>query len=80
MLLSVVTCLAVLDWINKSKYKDKFDFDKHFIWIEIVICIAMAFWIIVVPAVILFCAGWLFVDFIIYSFKLLKEMGMKDLD
>lgn len=80
MLLSVVTCLAVLDWINKSKYKDKFDFDKHFIWIEIIICTVMAFWIIVVPAVILICVVWLLVDFIIYSFKLLKEMGRKDLD
>lgn len=80
MLLSVVTCLAVLDWINKSKYKDKFVFDKHFIWIEIVICIIMAFWIIVVPIVILICVVWSLVDFIIYSLKLLKEMGRKDLD
>jgi hypothetical protein len=79
-LLSVVTCLTVLDLINKSKYKDKFDFDRHFIWIEIVICTAMAFWIIVVPIVILICVVWLFVDFIIYSFKLLKGMGRKDLD
>ena len=80
MLLCVVTCLAVLDWINKSKYKDKFVFDKHFIWIEIVICTAMVFWPIVVPTVILICVVWLFVDFIIYALKSLKEMGRKDLD
>jgi hypothetical protein len=79
-LLSVVTCLTVLDLINKSKYKDKFDFDRHFIWIEIVICTAMVFWPIVVPIVILICVVWLFVDFIIYALKSLKEMGRKDLD
>ena len=71
-LLSIVTCLTVLDLIYKSKYKDKFNFDKHFIWIEIVICTAMVFWPIVVPAVILFCAGWLVVDFIIDALKSLK--------
>lgn len=80
MLLSVVTCLAVLDWINKSKYKDKFNFDEQFIWIVILICTAMVFWPIVVPIVILICVVWLFVDFIIYALKSLKEMGRKDLD
>lgn len=80
MLLCVVTCLAVLDWINKSKYKDKFNFDEQFIWIVILICTAMVFWPIVVPIVILICVVWLFVDFIIYALKSLKEMGRKDLD
>ena len=70
--LSTVTCLTVLDWINKSKYKNKFDFDKHFIWIELVICTSMIFWPIVVPIVILFYAGWLLVDFIIDALKSLK--------
>ena len=74
--LSVVTCLTVLDWINKSKYKDKFNFDKHFIWIELVICTAMVFWPIVVPLVLLICAIWLLVDliidFIMYVLKSLK--------
>ena len=72
LLLSVVACLTVLDLINKSKYKDKFNFDKQFIWIEIVICPVMMFWPIVVPAVILFYAGWLVVDFIIDALKSLK--------
>jgi hypothetical protein len=71
-LLSVVVCLTILDLINKSKYKDKFDFDKHFIWIEIVICTVMIFWPIVVPVVILLCAVWLVVDFIIDVLKSLK--------
>lgn len=79
-ILSVVTCLTVLDLINKSKYKDKFVFDKHFIWIDIVICTAMVFWPIVVPTVLLLCAVWLVVDFIIDLLKSLKEMGGKDLD
>lgn len=79
-LLSVVTCLTVLDLIYKSKYKDKFDFDKHFIWIEIVICTVMVFWIIVVPIVILICVVWLFVDFIIYALKLLKDYGKRYID
>jgi hypothetical protein len=79
-LLSVVTCLTVLDLINKSKYKDKFVFDKHFIWIEIVICVAMLFWPIVVPIVILICVIWRFVDFIIYALKLLKDKGKRDFD
>lgn len=75
-LLSVVTCLTVLDWINKSKYKNKFNFDKHFIWIELVICSAMIFWPIVVPLVLLIAAIWLvidfIVDFIVYVLKSLK--------
>jgi hypothetical protein len=70
--LSVVTCLTVLDLINKSKYKDKFVFDKHFIWIEIVICTAMVFWPIVVPLVLLIGAIWLVVDFIIDLLKSLR--------
>ena len=71
-ILSVVNCLTVLDLIYKSKYKDKFVFDKHFIWIEIVICTAMVFWPIVVPTVLLLCAVWLVVDFIIDVLKSLK--------
>ena len=71
-ILSVVTCLTVLDLIYKSKYKDKFVFDKHFIWIEIVICTAMVFWPIVVPIVILLCFVWLVVDFIIDVLKSLR--------
>lgn len=63
--LSTVTCLTVLDLINKSKYKNKFNFDKHFIWIELVICTAMVFWPIVVPLVLLIGAIWLVIDFII---------------
>lgn len=70
-ILSVVTCLTVLDLINKSKYKDKFVFDKHFIWIDIVICTAMVFWPIVVPTVLL-CAVWLIVDLIIDLLKSLR--------
>jgi hypothetical protein len=71
-ILSVVTCLTVLDLINKSKYKNKFNFDKHFIWIDIVICTAMVFWPIVVPTVLLLCAVWLVVDFIIDLLKSLR--------
>lgn len=63
--LSTVTCLTVLDLINKSKYKNKFNFDKHFIWIELVICTAMVFWPIVVPLVLLIGAIWLVIDFIV---------------
>lgn len=74
--LSTVTCLGVLDLINKSKYKNKFNFDKHFIWIELVICSAMIFWPIVVPLVLLIAAIWLvidfIVDFIVYVLKSLK--------
>ena len=62
--LSVVTCLTVLDLIYKSKYKDKFNFDKHFIWIEIVICTAMMFWPIVVTLAIFLWVAWLVGDFI----------------
>lgn len=71
-LLSIVTCLTILDLIGKSKYKDKFDFDKHFIWVEIVVCTAMVFWPIIVPVVILLCVVWLLVDFIIYVLKSLR--------
>ena len=70
--LSTVTCLTVLDLINKSKYKNKFNFDKHFIWIELVICTAMVFWPIVVPTILLICAIWLGIDFIIDLLKSLR--------